>query len=105
MNRRESSSWHLMTLKYGLFDAWRLDNFRKLSRKEFTFDNGRPGASLAVSRIDKFLVSQSVEERGGRIKASSLVRKLSDHSPFVILVWGKQQEAPGNRISFFASLS
>jgi endonuclease/exonuclease/phosphatase family metal-dependent hydrolase len=27
MNRRESSSWHLMTLKYGLSDAWRLDNF------------------------------------------------------------------------------
>jgi hypothetical protein len=65
MNRRESSSWHLMTLKYGLFDAWRLDNFRKLSKKEFTFDNGRLGASSAMSKIDKFLVSQSVEERGG----------------------------------------
>jgi len=86
MNRRESSSWHLMTLKYGLSDAWRLDSFRKLSKKEFTFDNGRPGASSAMSRIDKFLVSQFVEEKGRRIEAAALVRKLSDHSPLVISV-------------------
>ncbi len=96
MNRRESSSWHLMTLKYGLSDAWRLDNFRKLSKKEFTFDNERSGASSAMSRIDKFLVSQSVEERGGQIEATALVRKLSNHSPLVISVWGKHQEVPGN---------
>jgi hypothetical protein len=90
-----------MTLKYGLSDAWRLDSFRKLSKKEFTFDNGRPGASSAMSKIDKFLVSQSVEERGGRIEAAASVRKLSDHSPFIISVWGKHQEAPGNRTRFF----
>ncbi len=101
MNRRESSSWHLMTFKYGLSDAWRLDNFRKLSKKEFTFNNGRPGASSAMSRIDKFLVSQSVEERGGRIETVASVRKLSNHSPLVILVWGKQQEALGNRTRLF----
>jgi hypothetical protein len=57
MNRKESSSWHHMTLKYGLSDAWHLDNFRKLSRKEFTFDNAHSGATSIVSRIDKFLVS------------------------------------------------
>jgi len=90
-----------MTLKYGLSDAWRLDSFRKLSKKEFTFDNGRPGASSAMSRIDKFLVSQFVEEKGRRIEAAASVRKLSDHSPLVISVWGKQQEAPGNRTRFF----
>jgi len=101
MNRRESSSWHLMMLKYGLSDTWRLDSLRKLSKKEFTFDNGCPGASSAMSRIDKFLVSQSVEERGGRIETAASVKKLSDHSPLVISVWGKQQEAPGNRICFF----
>jgi exonuclease III len=101
MNRKESSSWHLMTLKYGLSDVWCLDSFRKLSKKEFTFNNGRRGASSAMSRIDKFLVSQSVEERGGRIEAVASIRKLSDHSPLVISVWGKQQEAPGNRTRFF----
>jgi exonuclease III len=79
-----------MTLKYGLSDAWRLDNFRKLSSKVFTFDNGHPRATSGGSRIDKFLVSQSVEERGGRIKAITSVRKLSNHSPLIISVWGKQ---------------
>ncbi len=101
MNRRESSSWHLMTLKYGLFDAWRLDSFRKLSRREFTFDNGHSGASLAMSRIDKFLVSQSVEEKGRRIEAAASVRKLLDHSPLVISIWGEHQEALGNCTRFF----
>jgi hypothetical protein len=90
-----------MMLKYGLSDAWRLDSFRKLSRKEFSFDNGRLGASSVVSRIDKFLVSQFVEERGGRIEAATSTIKLLDHSPLVIFVWGKQQETPSNRTSFF----
>jgi endonuclease/exonuclease/phosphatase family metal-dependent hydrolase len=103
MNRREASAWHSMTLKYGLSDAWHLNSFRKLSKKDFTFDNGRSGASSALSRIDKFLVSQSVEERGGRIEVAASVRKLSDHSPFVISVWGKHLDVPRNRPCYFDS--
>jgi hypothetical protein len=52
-----------MTFKYRLSDAWKLDNFHKLTKKAFTFDNGQQGSSSALSRIDKFLVSQSMEER------------------------------------------
>ncbi len=87
MHRMESASWHHMTLRYGLTDAWRLDNFRKLSKKEFTYDNGRAGATSVVSRIDKFMVSQTIEERGRRIEAAASVRKLSDHSPLIITIW------------------
>ncbi len=90
-----------MTLKLGLSDAWELDNFHKLSKKAFTFDNGQQGSSSVVSRINKFLVSQSVEERGGRIEAFASVRKLSDHSPIVILIWGSQQTVHGNRPHYF----
>ncbi|CAK9195614.1 unnamed protein product [Sphagnum troendelagicum] len=57
MHRREVASWHHMTLHYGLVDAWRLNSFPKMSKKEYTYDNERLGASSAVSRIDKFLVS------------------------------------------------
>jgi exonuclease III len=95
MHRRESASWHHMTLRYGLTDAWRLDSFRKLSKKEFTYDNRRAGATSAVSRIDKFMVSQTIEERGGRMEATASVRKLSDHSPLIITIWG-QHSAPNN---------
>ncbi len=41
MHRRESSAWHQLTLQYGLIDAWTLDSFRKMTKKAFTFDNGR----------------------------------------------------------------
>ncbi len=92
-----------MTFKYGLSDAWCLDSFRKLSKKEFTFDNGRSGASSALSRIDKFLVSQSMEERRGRIEVAASVKKLLDHSPLVISVWGKHLDAPRNRPGYFDS--
>jgi exonuclease III len=88
MLRREATSWHQMTLQYGLIDTWRLDIFRKMSSKEFTFDNGRAGPRSAVSRIDKFMISQDIEERGGRIETATFVRRLSDHSPFVMTVWG-----------------
>jgi hypothetical protein len=57
IHRREAATWHQMTLRYGLADAWKLDSFRKMTKKNFTFDNGRSGAQSAVSRIDKFLVS------------------------------------------------
>jgi hypothetical protein len=65
MHRRESIAWHQLTLQYGLTDAWTLDSYRKMSKKEFTYDNGRKGQGSAVSRIDKFLVSQELEARGG----------------------------------------
>jgi hypothetical protein len=57
MHRREAASWHHMTLQYSLTDTWSLNSFRKMSKKEYTFDNGRSGAKSAISRIDKFLVS------------------------------------------------
>jgi hypothetical protein len=43
MHRREATAWHQLTLQYGLSDAWNLDSFRKMSKKVFSFDNGRRG--------------------------------------------------------------
>ncbi len=43
MHRSKAASWHHLTLQYGLLDAWTLDSFRKMSKKEYTFDNGRKG--------------------------------------------------------------
>jgi hypothetical protein len=94
MHRREATSWHHMTLHYRLADAWKLDSFRKMSQKEFTYDNGRSGNCSAVSRIDKFLVSQEIEGRGGRIKTAASVRKLTNHSSLVIMVWGQHPPLP-----------
>jgi exonuclease III len=94
MHRRKVAAWNHMTLRYGLVDAGRLDSFRKMSKKEFTYDNGRSGARLAVSRIDKFLVSQDIDETGGRIEAAASVRKLSDHSPLLIMMWGHPPPPP-----------
>jgi len=100
MHRREAASWHHMMLQYGLVDAWRLDNFRKMLSKEYTFDNGRAGPRFAVSRIDKFMISQDIEVRGGRIETTASVKKLSDHSPLVITVWGNHLPL-GNPPRFF----
>ncbi|CAK9871208.1 unnamed protein product [Sphagnum jensenii] len=98
MHRREAAAWHRMTLRYGLTDAWLLDSFHKQSEKTFTFDNGRYGRQAALSRIDKFMISQTVEERGGRIEVAASMRKLTDHSPVCIKIWGSLgpcQNAPG----------
>ncbi len=40
MHRKEAVAWHHMILQYGLLDAWKLDSFHKMSKKEYTFDNG-----------------------------------------------------------------
>jgi hypothetical protein len=70
-------------------DAWKLDNFRKMSTKEFTFNNRRSGVGSAVLCIDKFFVSQDLDLRGGKIDAATSIRKFSDHSPLVVSIWGQ----------------
>jgi hypothetical protein len=54
-------------------DAWKLDSFQKMSTKEFTFDNERFGTGLAVSCIDKFLISQDLNLKGGRIEVATSI--------------------------------
>jgi exonuclease III len=88
MHRREAASWHQMTIQYGLSDAWVSDSFRKMSKKAYTFDNGRSGSGAAVSRIDKYMISQGLESRGGRIECGASIEKISDHSPLLISIWG-----------------
>jgi hypothetical protein len=87
MHRREVVAWHHLTLQYGLMDAWKLDNFQKMSAKEFTFDIGAFGARSMVSHIDKFFVSQDLDSRGGRIEAATSIQKFLDHSPLVLSIW------------------
>jgi len=100
MHRREAAAWHRMTLRYGLTDAWLLDSFHKQSEKEFTYDNGRAGRKSAVSRIDKIMISQTVEERGGRIEFTASMRKLTDHSPVCIKIWGSLDPSQ-NTLGYF----
>jgi len=92
-----------MTLRYGLADAWRLDSFRKMTKKNFTFDNERSRDQSAVSRIDKFLISQDIEERGGRIEAVASIRKLLNHSPLTITIWG-HHPPPSNPTRYFDAI-
>jgi hypothetical protein len=64
MLRRKATSSHHMMLKYGLENAWKLDNFQKMSKKEYNFDNDRSITRWTISHINKFLVSQDLD-RGG----------------------------------------
>jgi exonuclease III len=102
MPKKEAASWHHMTLQYGMSDAWCLDSFRKMSKKAYTYDNGRSGASSAISRIDKFLVSQDIDSPRRRIESTTSVRKLSNHSPLIITIWG-QPITPNNMVHYFDS--
>ncbi|CAM6028469.1 unnamed protein product [Sphagnum balticum] len=70
MHKREAASWHQMTIQYGLSDARVSDSFRKMSKKAYTFDNGRSGSGAAVSRIDKYMISRKAwnqEEEGSNL--------------------------------------
>jgi hypothetical protein len=75
-----------------------------MSKKKYTFDNGRKGQGSAVSRIDKFLVSQGLDSRGGRIEAAPSIRKISDHSPLVLTIWGRTSAPPTTATYFDIAL-
>jgi hypothetical protein len=66
------------------------------------FNNGRSNAHLAISHIDKFLVSQDLDSRGGRIEAATSIRKFLDHSPLVLSIWG-QSTIPDKSFHYFYS--
>jgi hypothetical protein len=73
-------------------------------KKEYTFDNGRKGQGSATSRIDKFLVSQELDSKGGRIEVAPSITKISDHSPLVITIWGRTSAPPRATTYFDISL-
>jgi len=75
-----------------------------MSKKEYTFDNGRNGQGSNVSRIDKFLVSQELDSRGGRIKAAPSIRKIFDHSLLMLTVWGRTSAPPKTATYFDTTL-
>jgi endonuclease/exonuclease/phosphatase family metal-dependent hydrolase len=104
MRRREVASWHHMTFLYSLADALKLDNFRKMSKKEYTFNNSKAEAHSTVLHINKFLISQELDTRGGRIEVVTSVRKLSDHSPLMIIIWGQPTNLLKQKRYFNSSL-
>ncbi|CAN5955466.1 unnamed protein product [Sphagnum jensenii] len=75
-----------------------------MSKKEFTFNNARKGQGAAVSRIDKFLVSQELDSRGGRIEAAPSIRNISDHSPLILTIWGRPTTPPKSSTFFDTAL-
>ncbi len=42
----------------------------------------------------RHLVSQELDARGGRIKAAPSIRRISNHSPFVLTIWGRTSGPP-----------
>jgi exonuclease III len=104
LHRKEAATWHNLTLQYGLINAWKLDSFRKMTKKAYTFDNGRMGVGSAVSRIDKILVSQELEARGRRIESAPSMRSISDHSPLILTIWGHSPAPPTPTLFFDLSL-
>jgi hypothetical protein len=89
-----------MTIQYGLSNAWISDSFQKMSKKAYTFDNGRSGSGTVVSRIDKYMISQGLESRGGRIESAASIKKISDHSSLLISIWGQATD-PANPSYYF----
>jgi len=73
-----------------------------MSTKEFTFDNGRSNMRSAVSRINKFLISQDLDTRGRRIEAAISIQKFSNHFPLVLPIWG-QLAIPDKPFHYFDS--
>jgi hypothetical protein len=71
-----------------------------MSKKAYTFDNGRSGSGVAISRIDKYMISQGLESRGGRIESVASIKKILDHSPLLISIWG-QATNPVNPSYYF----
>jgi len=75
-----------------------------MSKKAYTFDNGRSGSSAIVSRIDKYMISQGLESRGGKIESAASIEKFSNHSPLLISIWGQATDPVNPSYYFDTSL-
>jgi hypothetical protein len=55
------------------------------SGKSFSYDNGRVGVGLVLTKLDKVYVPSGFHDLGGRIGVVASHNKISDHSPVSIL--------------------
>jgi hypothetical protein len=49
-------------------DEWELENFQKMSKNIYTFNNGRFETFFTISWIDKFTIFTKLDTKGGRIE-------------------------------------
>lgn len=81
---RESRNWQSVKFRFGLQDSFRLDTFRKTTNKIYTWENRRPPPNTVLSRIDRFYVSGTIAQQGGKIGIWPTLPHISDHAPLYL---------------------
>jgi endonuclease/exonuclease/phosphatase family metal-dependent hydrolase len=84
VSRNELAAWTRLLTHLGFADVHRLDDFTRLSPKNFTWDNREAGANAIMTRIDRFYVSGQALDNGGSYGILPTIRHLSDHSPILL---------------------
>ena len=86
MRAAEMLSWNNMLLHFRVSDSFLLPEFRNVTRKLFSWDNGQMGNRRLASRIDRIYIPQEIQVLGGQCGIWPGYRKISDHSAYFIKI-------------------
>ncbi|KAG0591318.1 hypothetical protein KC19_1G166400, partial [Ceratodon purpureus] len=78
--RREIEAWNALMLHLGLHDVYLADEFRRVTRKRFTWENKRSALEMICSRIDRFYVNEAIRDIGGTTGIWRSTPHISDHT-------------------------
>ncbi|KAG0504767.1 hypothetical protein M758_N019500 [Ceratodon purpureus] len=84
METPEMEAWTRLLLRFNLADSFHMPEFRRLTKKKFSWDNDRKNGERKASRIDKFYIPPAIKNIGGQIGILASYPKVSDHSPVTL---------------------
>ncbi|KAG0595816.1 hypothetical protein M758_UG200300 [Ceratodon purpureus] len=84
MTGREEAAWNRFMIKLGVNDAHRLDEFRVVGGKTYSWRREKPMPIWA--RLDRFYVNATIQELGGRTGIWTTVSHVSDHAAIFIQI-------------------
>ncbi|KAG0553637.1 hypothetical protein KC19_12G027100, partial [Ceratodon purpureus] len=80
----ESEAWNRTILKFNLGDSFHMPEFRRLTKKRYTWDNGQIAQHRVATRIDRIYLPPKLQAMGGQMGILATLHRISDHAPFVL---------------------
>ncbi|KAG0590450.1 hypothetical protein KC19_1G100600 [Ceratodon purpureus] len=94
MRAAEMLSWNNMLLHFRVSDSFLLPEFRNVTNKIYSWDNGQMGNRRLASRIDRIYIPQEIQVLGGQCGIWPSYRKISDHSAYFVKIHDRDVEFP-----------
>jgi hypothetical protein len=99
VKRREQEAWDKLILKLQVQDSFTLDEFQKINKRKYTWDNRRDAPNMIASRIDHIYINRDLTSLGCKAGIWPTLPNLSNHAPIFVHLC-KPKVKPSRQVHF-----